>query len=326
MKEVIHQYGVELDWVAGLAAQLGGHVEGNRIIIPDEVHPGNRYILPINESLTAFIIDVNYRQDVVFKLRNTRSDFVGIYFNLTEGDSIHILDEVSRTAGRWGYNLAIFDADMQGDFQVKAECTTYMIAIFIKKTALKQYISNIPEYTQLVESIFNPKLNTIVRFDRMSNQAWWLMNELRKVSPEGPLYDVFVTGTVYGLIGDYMDQLISQEIIIEQVIAADVVNIMTSQAFLIENIENAFPGIAGLSSKAMMSETKYKKLFKKMTGVSPNAFFLSNKLSFAKEVLETGNYTIAEIADRFNFFGASHFIEQFKNAYGVPPKEYLTQL
>lgn len=139
MKEVIHQYGVELDWVAGLAAQLGGHVEGNRIIIP------------INESLTAFIIDVNYRQDVVFKLRNTRSDFVGIYFNLTEGDSIHILDEVSRTAGRWGYNLAIFDADMQGDFQVKAECTTYMIAIFIKKTALKQYIANIPEYRQLVE-------------------------------------------------------------------------------------------------------------------------------------------------------------------------------
>lgn len=326
MKEVVHQYGVELDWVADLAAQLDGYVEGNCIRIPDELHPGNRYVLQINEQLSAFIIDVTYRQDVVFKLRNTRSDFVGLYFNLTEGESIHILDEVSRSAGRWGYNLAIFDADMRGDFQVKTGCTSYMIAIFIKKTALKQYISNIPQYQQIVESIFDPKLNTIVRFDRMSNQAWWLMNELRKVSPDNPLYDIFVSGTVYGLIGDYMDQIISQEIIIGQVIAEDVVHIVGSQAFLIENIENPFPGIADLASRAMMSETKYKKLFKKITGVSPNSFFLSNKLSFAKEMLETGNYTISEIADKFSFFGASHLIEQFKNAYGIPPKEYLTRL
>ncbi|SHF37388.1 helix-turn-helix domain-containing protein [Pedobacter caeni] len=326
MKEVVHQYGVELDWVADLAAQLDGYVEGNCIRIPDEVRPGNRYILPINEDLTAFIIDVTYRRDVIFKLRNTRTDFVGLYFNLTEGESIHIMDKVSRTAGRWGYNLAIFDAEMNGDFQVKSGCTSYMIAIFIKKTALKQYISNIPQHQQIVESIFNPKLNTIVRFDRMSNQAWWLMNELQKASPEGPLYDVFVTGTVYGLIGDYMDQLINQEIIIGQVIAEDLVNIVNSQAFLIENIENSFPGIADLAARAMMSETKYKKLFKKITGVSPNSFFLSNKLSFAKEMLETGQYTISEISDQYNFFSPSHLIEQFKTAYGVPPKEYLTRL
>lgn len=326
MKEVVHQYGVELDWVADLATQLDGYVEGNCIRIPDEVQPGNRYVLPINEDLTAFIIDVTYRRDVIFKLRNTRTDFVGLYFNLTEGESVHIMDEVSRTAGRWGYNLAIFDAEMNGDFQVKSGCTSYMIAIFIKKTALKKYISNIPQYKQISESIFNPKLNTIVRFDRMSNQAWWLMNELRKNAPDGPLYDVYVTGTVYGLIGDYMDQLISQEIIIGQVIAEDVVNIVSSQAFLIEHIENPFPGIASLAAQAMMSETKYKKLFKKITGVSPNSFFLSNKLSFAKEMLETGQHTISEIADQYNFFSASHLIEQFKTAYGVPPKEYLTRL
>lgn len=326
MKEVIHQYGVELDWVADLAAQLDGYVEGNCIRIPDEVQPGNRYVLPINEDLTAFIIDVTYRRDVTFKLRNTRTDFVGLYFNLTEGESTHIMDEVSRTAGRWGYNLAIFDAEMKGDFQVKSGCTSYMIAIFIKKTALKKYISNIPQHQQIAESIFNPKLNTIVRFDRMSNQAWWLMNELRKASPEGPLYDVFVTGTIYGLIGDYMDQLINQEIIIGQVVAEDLVNIVNSQAFLIENIENSFPGITDLAARAMMSETKYKKLFRKITGVSPNSFFLSNKLSFAKEMLETGQHTISEIAAQYNFFSPSHLIEQFKTAYGVPPKEYLTQL
>lgn len=326
MKEVIHQYGVELDWVPGLAAQLGGYMEGNYIRIADEVQRGNRYVLPINDHLTAFIIDVTYRQDVVFKLRNTRSDFVGLYFNLSEGDAIHVLNEVTRSAGRWGYNLGIFDADLNGNFQVKAGSTTYMIAIFIKKTALKQYLSRIPHHQQILESIFNPELNTIVRFDRMSNHAWWLMNELRKVPPAGPLYDIFITGTVYGLIADYMDQIINQEIIIEQVLPDDVGNIISSQAYLVGHIETPFPGIPFLAAEANMSETKYKKLFKKISGISPNAFFLSNKLSYAKEMLETGEYTIAEIADKFGFFDSSHLIEQFKNTYGVPPKEYLSQL
>lgn len=171
MKEVIHQYGVELDWVEGLAAGISGYVEGNYIRIADEVQQGNRYVLQINDQLSAFIIDVTYRQDVVYKLRNTRNDFVGLYFNLSEGDSIHILNEVTRSAGRWGYNLGIFDADLNGDFQVKSGSTTYMIAIFIKKNALKQYLSRIPQHQQIVESIFDPELNTIVRFDRMSNHA-----------------------------------------------------------------------------------------------------------------------------------------------------------
>lgn len=326
MKEVIHQYGVELDWVAGLAAGINGYVEGNYIRIADEVQQGNRYVLQINEQLSAFIIDVTYRQDVVYKLRNTRKDFVGLYFNLSEGDSIHILNEVTRSAGRWGYNLGIFDADLNGDFQVKAGATTYMIAIFIKKNALKQYLSRIPQHQQIVESIFDPELNTIVRFDRMSNHAWWLMNELRKVPPSGPLYDVYITGTVYGLIADYLDQIINQEIIIEQVFPEDVGHIISSQAYLIAHIETAFPGIHFLAGEANMSETKYKKLFKKISGISPHVFFQSNKLSYAKEMLETGEFTIGEIAHKFGFFNSTHLIEQFKNAFGVPPKEYLSQL
>lgn len=75
-----------------------------------------------------------------------------------------------------------------------------------------------------------------------------------------------------------------------------------------------------------MSETKYKKLFKKISGISPHLFFQSNKLSYAKEILETGEFTIGEIADKFGFFDSTHLIEQFKNTYGVPPKEYLSQL
>jgi len=326
MREVIHQYGVELDWVTDIAPKLGGYVEGNYIIVPGEARPGTRFVLPIDDKITAFVIDVTYNEDVVYKLRNTRNDFVGIYFNLTEGDAVHILDDVSRLAGRWGCNLAVFDAKLGGDYHVKTGSTAFMLAIFIKKNALRDYLSKVSQYDQVIDAVFNPELNTIVKFDRMSSQAWWLMNELRKTPAKGALYETVVTGTVYGLLSDYLNQTINQEIILEKVVQDDVVNIISSQAYLIEHIEEPFVGISQLAADAHMSETKYKRLFKKITGMSPNAFFLTSKLTYAKEILETGNFTIGEIADKFNFTDASHLIEQFKNIFGTTPKEYLTHL
>ncbi|KIO77742.1 transcriptional regulator [Pedobacter lusitanus] len=326
MREVIHQYGVELDWVADIAPKLGGYTEGNYIIVPGEDRPGTRFILPVNENITVFVINVSYNEDVIYKLRNTRDDFVGVYFNLTEGDAVHVLDDVSRLAGRWGCNLAVFDASLEGEYIVKAGCTTFKLAIFIKKTALKAYFSKNEHYAQVLDSVFDPAQNTIVKFDRMSSRAWWLMNELRNTRATGPLYEVMVTGTVYGLLSDYLDQTINQEIIIEQVVAEDVAAIINSQAYLIEHIAAPFAGISRLAADANMSETKYKKLFKKITGAAPHTFFLTSKLAYAREILETGDYTIGEIAAQFNFTDSSHLIEQFRTAYGTTPKEYLTRL
>ncbi|PAM91718.1 hypothetical protein B4N84_27295 [Flavobacterium sp. IR1] len=45
MKNVTHRYGVELDWVESYAEALEGKVEGNFIILPDEIHTGFRYFL-----------------------------------------------------------------------------------------------------------------------------------------------------------------------------------------------------------------------------------------------------------------------------------------
>ncbi|MBB5638121.1 AraC-like DNA-binding protein [Pedobacter cryoconitis] len=326
MREVIHQYGVELDWVADIAPKLGGYVDGNHIIVPGEERPGTRYVLRVNDNISVFVIDVSYTEDVVYRLRNTRDDFVGIYFNLTEGDAVHVYDNVTRLVGRWASNLAVFDADLKGDYFVKRGSTTFKMAVFVKKTALKDYFSKEEHYAQVLDAVFDPAQNTIVKYDRMSNHAWWLMNELKNTTATGLLYEVMVRGTVYGILSDYLDQTMNQEIILEKVVQEDIVSIIGSQYHLIEHITEPFPGISTLAAAALMSETKYKKLFKKITGTTPNAFFLTNKLSFAKEKIATGNFTVGEIADQFNFTDASHLIEQFKTAYGITPKEYLTLL
>lgn len=326
MRKVIHQYGVELDWMPEMARQLDSQLLDHVIKVPDQFQSGLRYACPITDQLTVFVIDVTYHEDVLYSLRNNKNDFVGLYFNLTEGDAIHVMDKVSRPVGRWSHNLALIDSTLPGDYMVKAGSRTYMLSIFIKKKALQEYLDRIPNRPAVSNAIFDQDLNTIIRFDRMSNQAWWLMNEMRKIPFGTPLYDVFLKGTVYGLLSDYLGQLVKQEVLIEKVFQEDIIQIISVQAYLIENIKAHFPGISMLASKACMSESKFKRLFKKITGMSPNAFFLSNKLSFAREMLESGDYTVSEVALAFNFFDASHLIEQFKHNYQITPKDYLNFL
>ena len=324
MKEVTHEYGIDLFWKDNLAEQLDGYVDGNYIKVPEEIHSGTRYVLPISEFTTALVIDVTYNQSVTFHQRNTNDDFIGVYFNLTEGEAFHVLDEVSRPVGRWNYNLAIMDSSLDADYIIQKGSKTYMISIFIAKAAFKAYLRKLPQFKDVLNEVFDSKKNTFIRYERMTNEAWWLIDELRQIDMEDPLYDVFLKGTIYSLMANYMDQVAIQEVLIEKVAKEDLTAIISSQSALIDQITEQFPGISSLASVACMSETRYKSLFKKITGLSPNVFFLNNKLSFAKQVLENGELTIGEVADQFNFATPSHFAELFKNAFGVPPKDHLS--
>jgi len=324
MKEVTHEYGIELFWKKNLAEQLDGYVDGNYLRIPQEIHSGTRYVLPISPFSTALIIDVTYNQPVTFHQRNTKDDFIGVYFNLTEGEAFHVLDKVSRPVGRWNYNLAIMDSSLDADYIIQEGSKTYMISIFIAKTAFKAYLGKLPQFKDILDEVFDSKKNTFIRYERMTNEAWWLIEELRKIDMDDPLYDVFLKGTVYALMANYMDQVANQEILIEKVVKEDLTAIISSQSALLDLITEPFPGISSLANNARMSETRYKSLFKKITGLSPNVFFLNNKLSSAKQVLENGEVTIGEVSAQFNFATPSHFAELFKNAYGIAPKDHLS--
>jgi len=326
MKTVVHGYGVDMDWMKVLADSLGGNLENGRIKCHPAVMEGILYGCQINEDLSTFFQDVTYHQDINYQLRNTDDDFVGIYFNLTEGDAVQLMDNVQKPVGRWAYNVAVMDSTLPGDYLVKSGSKTYSISIFIRKMALRQNLKKIPNFEELKEALFDSSQNTLIRFERMSNQAWFLMNELRKTGFSHPLFNTYLTGTVYGLMADYLDQVLHQEIILDRVSQEDIIGIMTSQSALIAAMNGTFPGIEALASSVNMSETKYKQLFKKITGATANAFFLTNKLDTAKEMLDSGKHTIAEIAEAFAFFDASHFIEQFKKTYGFTPKEYLNLL
>jgi AraC-like DNA-binding protein len=326
MKEVIYRFGVETDWVEELAASLGGFMRGNFTIIPEDISTGTHYTFQVSDNITVMLIDVTYHQDILFKVRNIKSDFAGIYFNLTEGDLIHITDDVSRSVGRWNYNLAITDSQLDTDFLIKSGSKFYSISIFAKKDILREYLSKTGILDEILNRVFDEKQNTLLHYAHMSSNSWHIINEFRKSTPGSISFNLLLSGLAYNLMADCLDNIMKREITISKVLRTDLAMILNSQTNLIKKQEGIFPGITSLAAEANMSATKYKKLYKKITGQTPNAFFLNNKLELARDLLGSGQYTMRELAEKLNFTSTSHLSEQFKSYFGMSPKEYTASL
>ncbi len=326
MREVTLSFGVELDWLPAYADQLGTEIQGNNLMLGGELFEGTRFAYQMNESISFLINDSIYKEDIHFKIRNQKTDFLEIHYNLSEDMGKFYLDNRATLVGRTSYNLSILDSTINGDYIVKKGTRSFILSIFIKKSAYLEYLYHIDGYQDILDQIFNADFNTLFRSDRMSNRSWWLINELRKLPVYGDLYSYFCCGTVYQLLAEYVDHLKRGKIEIEKLTAADIEAIFSAQMYLGSLLKQSFPGIEALAEEALMSPTKFKKLFKKMTSQSPRSFFLYNKLAAAKEMLEKGGVNITEVADEYGFANAAHFSELFKTVYNITPKEYVNLL
>ncbi|SHL09065.1 AraC-type DNA-binding protein [Flavobacterium chilense] len=326
MKKIEHFYGADLSWVEHFAQQYGGKVEGNFIIGPDDILSGTRYFYNDERGITVLYIDVEYKKDVHFIQKNINKDFVGLYYNLTEGEAMISGDDYFFDMGRWQYNLAAIDGSLESHYKVKAGSKTFALCIFIKKSNIEKYAKNNNIVFTNLDKIVDPAKNTIIRFDRMSNESFHLLEDLKKLTVGNEIFNLNLIGTAHLLMSNYLKKIASKRIILQTVNDSDLESIINIQMFLIEHIKEQFPHIQNMAKKANMSESKFKTLFKKITGETPNVFFMSNKLLLAKEMLEKKQLTVSQISDQLSFKNQSYFSTKFKEYFGVSPTVFLKQL
>lgn len=80
--------------------------------------------------------------------------------------------------------------------------------------------------------------------------------------------------------------------------------------------------VADLASRALMSPRSFARRFKAVTGTTPHAWLLSQRLHRAEELLESADLPIEEVARRSGFGTAAALREQFVRRRGVPPRDY----
>lgn len=84
--------------------------------------------------------------------------------------------------------------------------------------------------------------------------------------------------------------------------------------------------LKGMADSLGYSAKQMGRLLKQYTGRSYTELVGEYKLNTALSLLESGDYSIAEIADMVGFSEVSHFYAAFKKYVGVPPGEYRQKI
>ena len=82
--------------------------------------------------------------------------------------------------------------------------------------------------------------------------------------------------------------------------------------------------LSELAAESYMSVSKFKYVFKAVTGQTFSGYITQKRMEKACELLTHSNLYVAEIANRLGYKNAGSFSVQFKNYTGVLPSEYRT--
>lgn len=77
-----------------------------------------------------------------------------------------------------------------------------------------------------------------------------------------------------------------------------------------------------IASKSFMSEVYFRKIFKAEYGTSPQKYIINLRIQKATELIETGDFSLKEVALMSGYNDYKYFSAEFKRLIGVSPSEY----
>jgi AraC-like DNA-binding protein len=102
----------------------------------------------------------------------------------------------------------------------------------------------------------------------------------------------------------------------------EIKKIIEIQEKILTELHKSLPTVKDMAGMAGMSVSKFKILFNDIYKESPHQHILEKKLLYAKDLLQSGNYSIAQVSDKVGFNHPSGFTRLFKNRYKHPPRAF----
>ncbi|MFI5683079.1 GlxA family transcriptional regulator [Streptomyces sp. NPDC051636] len=102
---------------------------------------------------------------------------------------------------------------------------------------------------------------------------------------------------------------------------ADHPPIRAAQEWILKNLHTRL-SVAEIARRANMSLRNFARVFRREVGMTPGQYVERTRIARARELLETTELTIGQIAHRCGFAAPETFFRSFGRTLGLTPKEY----
>lgn len=97
--------------------------------------------------------------------------------------------------------------------------------------------------------------------------------------------------------------------------------ISAALTYIVKNYADSSLSVERLAEMSHMSDTYFRRLFKRSLGVSPKRYINDLRLEHAQSLLNAGYDTIAAVAEKVGFRDSKNFSTAFKKSFGYPPSQ-----
>lgn len=99
--------------------------------------------------------------------------------------------------------------------------------------------------------------------------------------------------------------------------------LLNAMEYIHDNFTSNSLSVESLAHMCGMSDTYFRRLFVKHFSTTPLKYINTLKLNYAKELLQSGYYTISQVSEKCGFENVQYFSRYIKKETGRTPSEFL---
>ena len=312
----------------GFASLLNLTISRKKLVFPPHIGEGYIYASNISQDISYAILDFTLKDDLQFARKKTTAYGLSLAFNQIEiheylkiteaGNSV--VDKSARLQ-----NIYLSSTNYDLDITISKNSHTRMVVVMfspalVRKCIKKEILVDLMMYTEMgIQNMYKEPITFEYR---------QLLNDIFNTDTDAAISNLILQNRILMLTEKLLTSFLERDAVAQEgksskIKEKDFIALKEVEELLSQHDLEKFPSIEVLSKTAMMSSTKLKTKFKSVYGMKLYEYYNRNRLEKAKEMLQSGKYSVKEVGLDIGFSNLSNFAKAFKKEFGILPNEML---
>ncbi|MDB5199076.1 MAG: hypothetical protein JWO92_1039 [Chitinophagaceae bacterium] len=308
------------NWLHCFSSHFNIELLDERFEYPEKFASGYAEVHLIEPGFSYRLVNYKLNTDFEYKCEPATDFNLVIYFyqiNSTDNILFEVGENSIETEGKSYRAIVMTNSRIKQKLTLKKGSEVKGLTIQLNDKWLKEriQISNPKNYELLKQNNFIQDVIT-AKYQKILSD---IFNHEESSMPA-----LFINSRVLRLLEGFLENILKRNMVepMLSISSKDFESILKIEGLLLENYGEVFPKIEKLARIALMSESKLKKIYKQAFGMGLYEYYQKNRMHKAKELLNSGEYSVSQVGTMLGYHNLSNFSASFKKEFDQLPRDH----